>query len=108
MQTRYIRPRDLASTKSKPGRWPVTTSTLWRWVAAGVLPQPVKLGPQVAAWPMEVIEAYEAAQAAAAPIQTAQRPTQAAHRWLHAAPLRPPPRCPLERPRSAKAARGDG
>ena len=73
MQTRYIRPRDLASTKSKPGRWPVTTSTLWRWVAAGVLPQPVKLGPQVAAWAMEVIEAYEAAQAAAAPIQTAQK-----------------------------------
>ncbi len=73
MQTRYIRPRDLASTKKKPGRWPVTTSTLWRWVAAGVLPQPVKLGPQVAAWPVEVIEAYEAAQAAAAPVHTAQK-----------------------------------
>lgn len=73
MQTRYIRPRDLASTKTKAGRWPVTTSTLWRWVALGVLPAPVKLGPQVAAWPLEVIEAYEAAQAAAAPAETAQK-----------------------------------
>jgi predicted DNA-binding transcriptional regulator AlpA len=70
MQTRYIRPRELASTKTRPGRWPVSNATIWRWVAVGILPQPVKLGPQVAAWPLEVIEAYEAAQAAATPPST--------------------------------------
>jgi predicted DNA-binding transcriptional regulator AlpA len=65
MEARYIRPRDLASTKTKPGRWPVSTATLWRWVTAGILPPPVKLGPQIAAWPIDVIEAHEAAQAGA-------------------------------------------
>jgi len=65
MQTRFIRPRELSSTKTRPGRWPVSTGTLWRWVAAGILPPPIKLGPQVVAWPVEVIEAYEAAQTAA-------------------------------------------
>ena len=73
MQPRYIRPRDLASTKGRPGRWPVSTATLWRWVAAGVLQAPVKLGPQVAAWPLEVIEAHEAALAAAAPASSTQK-----------------------------------
>jgi hypothetical protein len=46
---------------------------LWRWVDAGILPPPVKLGPQVAAWPLSVIEDYEAAQAAAAPANTQQK-----------------------------------
>ena len=73
METRYIRPRELASTKTRPGRWPVSTATLWRWVSAGLLQPPVKLGPQVAAWPLEVIEAHEAARAAAAPGSTAQK-----------------------------------
>jgi hypothetical protein len=46
---------------------------LWRWVAIGFLPAPIKLGPQVAAWPLEVIGVHEAAQAAAAPTGTAQK-----------------------------------
>lgn len=73
MQPRYIRPSDLASTKDRPGRWPVSTATLWRWVAAGILPPPTRLGPQVAAWRLEIIEAHEASQAAAAPPSTAQK-----------------------------------
>ena len=67
MQTRYIRPRELASTKTRPGRWPVSNATLWRWVNVGILPKPVKLGPQVVAWPISVIETCEAAWDAAAP-----------------------------------------
>ena len=70
MQTRFIRPRELSSTKTRPGRWPVSTGTLWRWVAAGILPPPVRLGPQVVAWPVEIIEAYEAAQTAATSAST--------------------------------------
>ena len=73
MQPKYIRPRELASTKTRPGRWPVSTATLWRWVEAGILPPPIKLGPQVAAWPLSVIEAHEAAKAAAAPPSTMQK-----------------------------------
>ena len=38
-----------------------------------MLPPPVKLGPQVSAWPMEVIEAHEAKQAAAARPDNSQK-----------------------------------
>lgn len=65
MERRFIRITELSSSKGKPGRWPVSGQTIWRWVASGVLPPPVKLGPQVSAWPMEVIEAHEVRQAAA-------------------------------------------
>lgn len=67
MERRFIRITELSSSKGKPGRWPVSSQTIWRWVASGVLAPPVKLGPQVSAWPMETIEAHEARQAAAPP-----------------------------------------
>lgn len=63
MQRRFIRIAGLASTPTKPGRWPVAPATVWRWVKAGELAPPVRLGPQVSAWPMEVIEAHERARA---------------------------------------------
>lgn len=72
MQQRFIRISELTSTPARngrpaqPGRWPVASATVWRWVSSGVLPAPVRLGPQVSAWPIEVIEAYEKAQAAVA------------------------------------------
>lgn len=77
MEARFIRPRDLASTKTRAGRWPVSTATLWRWVASGILPPPVKLGPQIAVWPLDVIEAHEIAQTCA-PRDTAQQATAGA------------------------------
>jgi predicted DNA-binding transcriptional regulator AlpA len=61
MQQRYIRLAELASTPKVAGRWPVSPATVWRWVKAGILPNPVRLGPQVVAWPIEVIEAHETA-----------------------------------------------
>ena len=73
MQRRFIRMSELASAQGRPGRWPVSDGTIWRWVATGVLPPPVQLGPQVRAWPLEVIEAYEAQQMAATPASTAQK-----------------------------------
>ncbi|MBS1179811.1 MAG: hypothetical protein H6R06_4223 [Proteobacteria bacterium] len=76
MQQRYLRPSDLGSTKDKPGRWPVTPNTLWRWVQEGILPPPIRLGPQVSAWPLEVIEAYEAEQAAARSLDGAKNPNR--------------------------------
>lgn len=65
MQTRFIRARQLFSTKNSPGRWPIAPATGWRWVATGRLPAPVKLSEGVTAWPLEVIEAQEAQWASA-------------------------------------------
>lgn len=62
---RFIRINELASRKGQPGRWPVGPSTVWRWVSKGLLTPPTKLGPQTSAWPIEAIEAFEAAQASA-------------------------------------------
>lgn len=58
MQPRYIRIRELASTPDRPGMLPVAAATIWRWVARGEFPQPVKLGPQTTAWPVEAVEQF--------------------------------------------------
>ena len=72
MQRRFIRINELASTSQHAGRWPVAPATVWRWVKTGRLEAPVRLGPQVSAWPLEAIEAFETAQAVA-PGNTDQR-----------------------------------
>ena len=59
----FIRVTGLASTRDRTGRWPVSPATVWRWVAAGLLDAPVRLGPQVSAWSIDTIERFEAAQA---------------------------------------------
>ena len=41
----------------------VAHSTLWRWVAEGRFPAPVKLGPRVTAWRRSDIEAWAAERA---------------------------------------------
>jgi predicted DNA-binding transcriptional regulator AlpA len=63
MQAKFIRISELASAKDRAGRWPVSAATIWRWVADGLLEPPVRLGPGVSAWPVEVIERYEMARA---------------------------------------------
>ena len=62
---KFIRIRELASTSKRPGRWPVSAATIWRWAASGALPAPVRLGPGTTAWPIEAIEQFEAEQAQA-------------------------------------------
>lgn len=57
---RYFRVRELTSTPQRKGRYPIARSTLWRWVARGEYPKPVQLSPGLAAWPVEVVEAWEA------------------------------------------------
>jgi prophage regulatory protein len=37
---------------------PVGSSTLWRWVAAGTFPKPVKLSERVTAWRCEDVIAW--------------------------------------------------
>ena len=34
----------------------VDRSTLWRWVAAGIMPPPVKLGPAARGWKEDTLE----------------------------------------------------
>jgi len=64
MARRVIRINDLATTKDKPGRLPVSPATVWRWVADGKFPEPFKLGPNVTVWDLDQIEAHLAQQAA--------------------------------------------
>jgi prophage regulatory protein len=56
---KYIRIGDLASTPAREGRIPVSAPTIWRWSKAGKFPQPVRLGPQVTAWLLQDVEAWE-------------------------------------------------
>ena len=63
MAQRVIRIADLASTKRKAGRLPVSPATLWRWVAQSKFPAPFKLGPNTTVWDLDQVEAFLAQQA---------------------------------------------
>ena len=58
MQQRYIRIAQLASNPTRAGMLPVSAPTIWRWVKAGTFPAPVRLGPQITAWPVEAVERF--------------------------------------------------
>jgi prophage regulatory protein len=66
MAQRVIRINDLASTKDKPGRLPVSPATIWRWVKAGTFPPPFKLGPNTTVFDLDRIEAHLAQSAGGA------------------------------------------
>ena len=51
---KYIRDKDLAE------RYSVARSTIWRWAASGVFPQPVKLAIGCTRWKIEDIEEHDA------------------------------------------------
>lgn len=55
---RYIRIGQIASRPGFDGMLPVSAPTIYRWVAAGKFPQPIKLGPQTTAWPVEAVEGW--------------------------------------------------
>ena len=63
MAQRVIRIADLASTKHKPGRLPVSPATVWRWVKEGKFPRPFKLGPNCTVFDLDQIDAFLAQQA---------------------------------------------
>ena len=58
MNKRFARIDQIASTKSKKGRLPVSPATWWRWVAKGLAPQPLKLGPNTTAWDLDEVDAW--------------------------------------------------
>lgn len=46
----FLRVADLCGTRDRPGSLKLSRSTLWRLVADGRFPRPVKLGPRITAW----------------------------------------------------------
>jgi predicted DNA-binding transcriptional regulator AlpA len=40
-------------------RWTVTRTTLHNWRRRGLLPAPIRIGPNVVGWPVEEVEAFE-------------------------------------------------
>lgn len=64
MQRRYIRMGQLASTPKREGMLPVSAPTIWRWVRDKQFPEPVRLGPQTTAWPVEAVEKWLAERSA--------------------------------------------
>ena len=63
MAQRVIRIADLATTKTKSGRLPVSPATVWRWVKEGKFPAPFKLGPNTTVFDLDPVEAFLAQQA---------------------------------------------
>jgi len=59
MNKRFARLNQITSTKGKPGRYPVSPATWWRWVSAGYAPTPVKLGPNTTAWEVDALDAFD-------------------------------------------------
>lgn len=41
-------------------RYGIGRSTLWRWVAEGAFPKPVKVGPRATRWRLADLEAHDA------------------------------------------------
>jgi predicted DNA-binding transcriptional regulator AlpA len=62
-ENRMIRINELASHKGQRGLIPVSRATVWRWVAEGRFPQPVRLSERVTAWNSQTVAAWIEAQA---------------------------------------------
>ena len=50
----------VASTRGRPVRYPVSRATIWLWVAAGHFPKPIKLSAGVTAWDNADLDAFDA------------------------------------------------
>lgn len=50
------------SDKKVGKRYGVHRTTIWRWVAEGSFPPPVKISPGCTRWDLSVIEKHEAAK----------------------------------------------
>lgn len=72
--SQYYRMSDLASTPGKPGLFPVSPATLWRWARASKTtgwPPAIRLSSSVTVWKREAIESFIAARSTSAAAETA-------------------------------------
>jgi prophage regulatory protein len=60
MSKRVIRISELASSKNKSGKLPVSQATIWRWVKEGRFPKPFKLSERITVWNIEDIDVFMA------------------------------------------------
>lgn len=65
MSPKVIRISELASTRAKEGKLPVSPATVWRWVREGKFPKPFKLGESVTVWDLTAVDAFIERQAGA-------------------------------------------
>lgn len=66
MSQQVIRIAELATTKGKPGKLPVSPATIWRWVREEKFPKPFKLGESVTVWDAAEVDAFLAKRAGGA------------------------------------------
>ena len=52
MNDKFLRQKEVAKLLG------ISTTTLWRWRKAGIIPQPIYLSGQVVGWRMSVIDAW--------------------------------------------------
>ena len=64
MALQIIRLNELASTKNRLGKLPVSPATVWRWVREGQFPKPFKLSNRVTVWNLAEVDAFIAQGAA--------------------------------------------
>lgn len=64
MALQIIRLNELASTKNRAGKLPVSPATVWRWVREGQFPKPFKLSNRVTVWNLAEVDAFIAQGAA--------------------------------------------
>jgi len=86
---RFIRIAELASTPIRPGRLPVSSATIWRWVKLGLFPSPISLGPGTTAWSVASVEEWEAKHSVAGAEPAAPAPAQARSLTTRQAPVAP-------------------
>lgn len=58
MSRSFVRMSELATLQGKPGKLPVSPTTIWRWVREGKFPKPFKLGESVTVWDAAEVEAF--------------------------------------------------
>jgi predicted DNA-binding transcriptional regulator AlpA len=59
MPKKFIRIKGVATTRNGPGRYPMSKATIYRLIAAGQFPRPVKLGPGISAWDCDDLDGYD-------------------------------------------------
>ncbi len=58
MSKRVIRISELANSKDRIGRVPVSSATIWRWVKEGKFPKPFKLSDRITVWNTDEVDVF--------------------------------------------------